>query len=148
MDPYGTPPMVCHVLLVETGNGLVLVDTGYGTQDCDDPARIGPTRLLFKPAFDRDETALRQVERLGFTRADVRHIVITHFDMDHIGGISDFPDAQIHVTSAEVQGAVRDSVVPGEDPLPRGPMGARAQARRARTRRREVAGIRRRQGTR
>jgi glyoxylase-like metal-dependent hydrolase (beta-lactamase superfamily II) len=28
--------------------------------------------------------------------------------MDHIGGISDFPDAQVHVTTAEVQGAVRD----------------------------------------
>ena len=31
----------------------------------------------------------------------MRHIVITHFDGDHIGGISDFPDAQIHVTAAE-----------------------------------------------
>jgi glyoxylase-like metal-dependent hydrolase (beta-lactamase superfamily II) len=27
--------------------------------------------------------------------------------MDHIGGISDFPDAQIHATSAEIQGAVQ-----------------------------------------
>ena len=68
---------------------------------------IGPTRHLFKPVFDHDETALRQVERLGFTRDDVRHIVVTHFDMDHIGGISDFPDAQIHATAAEVQGAVQ-----------------------------------------
>lgn len=108
MNPYGAPRIVCHVLLVETDNGLVLVDTGFGSHDCNHHARIGPTRHLFKPTFDHDETALRQVERLGFTRADVRHIVVTHFDMDHIGGISDFPDAQIHVTAAEVLGAVRE----------------------------------------
>jgi glyoxylase-like metal-dependent hydrolase (beta-lactamase superfamily II) len=37
----------------------------------------------------------------------VRHIVITHFDGDHIGGIPDFPEAQIHVTAAEALGAMR-----------------------------------------
>jgi glyoxylase-like metal-dependent hydrolase (beta-lactamase superfamily II) len=108
MRPYLTPIMVCHVLLVETDNGLVLVDTGYGTHDCLDPTRIGPTRHLFKPVLSKSETALRHIEELGFAREDVRHIVVTHFDMDHIGGISDFPDAQIHATSAEIQGAVRN----------------------------------------
>jgi glyoxylase-like metal-dependent hydrolase (beta-lactamase superfamily II) len=108
MNPVGTPPIICHVLLVETDNGLVLVDTGHGTHDCDDPRRVGPTRYLFKPALDREESAAIQIERLGFARDDVRHIVITHFDMDHIGGISDFPAAQIHATAAEVLGAVRE----------------------------------------
>jgi len=107
MNSYGTPPMVCHVLLVETDNGLVLVDTGFGSRDCDDPKRIGPFRHLLRATFDHEETAVRQVERLGFKRDDVRHIIVTHFDMDHIGGISDFPDAQIHSTAAEVLGAVR-----------------------------------------
>lgn len=106
MDSPGAPT-VCHVLLVETEGGLVLVDSGYGLADCADPARIGPTRHVLRPRFDPDETAARHVERLGFRRDDVRHIVTTHFDFDHIGGISDFPDAQIHVTSAEIDGAVR-----------------------------------------
>lgn len=100
-------PTVCHVLLVETDNGLVLVDSGYGLADCADPSRIGPSRHLLRPRFDRDETAAHQVERLGFQRDDVRHVITTHFDLDHIGGIADFPDAQIHVTTAEVDGAVR-----------------------------------------
>ncbi len=108
MNAIGSPPMVCHVLLVETDNGLVLVDTGFGTRDCDDHKRIGPFRHMLRAVFDHDETAGRQVERLGYSREDVRHIVITHFDMDHIGGISDFPDAQIHATSAEILGAVRN----------------------------------------
>ncbi|GAA4670837.1 putative metallo-hydrolase [Phytohabitans rumicis] len=99
--------MVCHVLLLETDNGLALVDSGYGLKDIADPVhRVGPVRRLTKPVLDPEETAARQIERLGFRREDVRHIVITHFDLDHIGGIADFPDAQIHVTSAEAFGAI------------------------------------------
>ena len=107
MHPIAAPTVICHVLLVETDNGLVLVDTGYGLHDCDDHTRVGPTRHAFRPVFDRNETAVRQVEQLGFSRDDVRHIVVTHFDADHIGGISDFPDAQIHCTAAEAFGAMQ-----------------------------------------
>lgn len=101
-----TAPLVCHVLLVETDNGLVLVDSGFGSHDCTDPARIGLTRHFLRPVLSHAETAAHRVERLGFHRDDVRHIVITHLDLDHIGGIADFPDAQIHVTAAEVLGAM------------------------------------------
>jgi glyoxylase-like metal-dependent hydrolase (beta-lactamase superfamily II) len=74
-----TAPMVCHVLLVETDNGLVLVDSGFGSHDCLDSAnRVGPTRHVVRPLFDHMETAAHQIERLGFRREDVRHIVITH----------------------------------------------------------------------
>jgi glyoxylase-like metal-dependent hydrolase (beta-lactamase superfamily II) len=100
-------PIVCHVLLAETDNGLVLVDSGFGLADCADHSRIGPSRHLLRPVFDVEETAARQVERLGFARSDVRHIVTTHFDIDHIGGLSDFPAAQVHVTAAETLGAMR-----------------------------------------
>jgi len=100
--------MVCHVLLVETDNGLVLIDTGFGPKDCGDPAqRVGPSRYLIRPVLQREQSAVAQVEQLGFRRDDVRHIVITHFDCDHIGGISEFPEAQIHVTAAEALGALR-----------------------------------------
>ena len=107
MRPRGLD-LVSHVLLVETdGGGLVLVDSGYGLDDVTDPGRrLGAVRHLIKPVLDPDETAARQIERLGFRREDVRHIVVTHFDADHIGGISDFPGAQVHVTAAEANGAV------------------------------------------
>ena len=106
MDSPGAD-VVCHVLLIETDNGLVLVDSGFGLLDCADHRRIGPTRRLLRPRFDVSETAARQVEEMGFRRDDVRHVVTTHFDIDHIGGIADFPDAQIHVTAAEALGAMR-----------------------------------------
>ncbi|WP_197461316.1 MBL fold metallo-hydrolase [Acetobacter malorum] len=100
-------PMVCHVLLLETESGLVLVDSGFGLQDIADPEhRIGPFRHVIRPVLTSEETALRQVERLGFNPDDVHHILLTHFDIDHIGGLSDFPRAQVHLSAAEAQGAI------------------------------------------
>ncbi|MFE8017170.1 MBL fold metallo-hydrolase [Streptomyces antibioticus] len=108
MHPPGGLRLVCHVLLVETDTaGLVLVDTGFGLQDVAAPGRrLGAMRHFIKPALDPAETAARQVERLGFGRDDVRHIVLTHFDADHIGGLADFPHAAVHITAAEARGAV------------------------------------------
>ncbi|MFD8691393.1 MBL fold metallo-hydrolase [Streptomyces sp. NPDC059651] len=106
MHPPGAL-LVCHVLLIETANGLVLVDSGYGLDDiAEQKRRVGPARRFVRPVFDVEETAARQVEKLGFSRDDVRHIVLTHFDADHIGGLSDFPDAQVHLTADEARGAV------------------------------------------
>lgn len=105
MDSPGAP-VVCHVLLVETDDGLVLVDSGFGLQDCLNPGRIGFSRHLLRPRFDVEETAARQVERLGFRRDDVRHVITTHFDIDHIGGIADFPGATVHTTADEHDWAV------------------------------------------
>lgn len=99
-------PLVCHVLLVESEAGLVLVDTGFGVKDCEQPDRIGPSRHLLRPALSSTETAARQIESLGMRTEDVRHIVVTHFDLDHIGGIADFPQAKIHVTADEFHAAV------------------------------------------
>ena len=99
-------PLVCHVLLIESSGGLVLVDSGFGTRDCAQPNRLGPARFVSRPVLSRTETAIAQIEALGFRRDDVRHIVITHFDLDHIGGITDFPDAHVHVTAAEARGAM------------------------------------------
>jgi glyoxylase-like metal-dependent hydrolase (beta-lactamase superfamily II) len=102
-----TAPMVCHVLLVETENGLVLVDSGYGTADCADPKRVGPNRHIVRAVLSHEEAVAHQLDRFGFDRDDVRHIIITHLDADHAGGLSDFPAARVHVTSAEALGAIR-----------------------------------------
>ncbi len=95
--------LCCHVLLVESEQGLVLVDTGFGVQDVEDPSRrLGRIFVgLSQPRFHLSETALHQIEALGFSAGDVRHIVLTHGDLDHGGGIPDFPEAQVHIFKPE-----------------------------------------------
>jgi glyoxylase-like metal-dependent hydrolase (beta-lactamase superfamily II) len=98
---------VCHVLLVETDDGLVLVDSGMSVADFEQrDARLGAVHRLMRPLADPEETAARQVERLGFAQSDVRHIVVTHLDIDHAGGLSDFPDARVHVHQREYDAAI------------------------------------------
>jgi len=95
--------LVCHALLIETEEGLVLVDTGFGTGDIARPSHLGrPFIAISRPRLDLEETALRQVERRGFKRSDVRHILPTHLDLDHAGGLPDFPDAKVHVFAREL----------------------------------------------
>lgn len=106
--PEPLTPLVCHVLLCETESGLALVDTGFGTADYADKKRLGMARHLLKPIPDPTLTALRQIEAMGHTAADVTDIVITHMDLDHIGGLSDFPAARVHTTADEHAAAVTD----------------------------------------
>lgn len=94
--------LVCHVLLLEAPGGLVLVDTGFGLADVADPGRrLGAYRHVTKPVLQPAGTAIRQIERLGFLAGDVRHVLMTHLDSDHAGGLADFPAATVHVSEAE-----------------------------------------------
>eukprot|EP01030_Chromulinospumella_sphaerica_P010353 gene10353-10160_t len=57
-----------------------------------------------------EETAIEQVKNLGFKVSDVKHIVPTHLDLDHAGGLSDFPGAQVHVFEPEHRHAIKPSL--------------------------------------
>jgi len=103
-----TAQLVCHCLLLETDqHGLVLVDTGFGSCDVLRPSeRLSPFfRVLNNIQLASRYTALEQVRQLGVAAEDVRHIVLTHLDFDHAGGLSDFPDAQVHVLQREIDAA-------------------------------------------
>lgn len=107
-----TGRLVCHCLLIETpSSGLVLIDTGYGLKDVHHPHRKPNERItkamrtMLNIKLREEETAIRQIEALGFSPADVRHIVLTHLDFDHAGGLEDFPDAMVHVMDEEFSAA-------------------------------------------
>jgi glyoxylase-like metal-dependent hydrolase (beta-lactamase superfamily II) len=103
----GEARSVCHCLLVEGADGLVLVDTGFGLEDTRNPRQLGRVfTALVRPRADAAETAISQIRELGFEPGDVRHIVATHLDLDHAGGLPDFPDAEVHLLGTELEAAM------------------------------------------
>lgn len=83
--------LVGHSLLVATdSSGLVLIDTGLGLADVADKTRLGKGYVWFnRPRLDPADTAIRQIQALGLRPEDVRHIVLTHLDVDHAGGMAE-----------------------------------------------------------
>ncbi|RAY16389.1 MBL fold metallo-hydrolase [Actinomadura craniellae] len=111
--PLSTAPLVTHCLLIETDAGLVLVDTGFGMRCVEQPVQVLGRQFMAacRPRLDPAETALRQVIALGHSAEDVRHIVLTHLDLDHAGGLADFPHATVHLHETERQAAAAPSSV-------------------------------------
>jgi len=82
----------------------MLVDTGLGTQDYSNPGRRMDFFLkLMRSKRNLGETAIQQIQRLGYKREDVKHILQTHLHLDHAGGLPDFPEALIHVYKPEYE---------------------------------------------
>jgi glyoxylase-like metal-dependent hydrolase (beta-lactamase superfamily II) len=99
--------LVCHCLLIEGAEGLVLVDTGFGLADTRTPRQLGiPFTAVIRPRLDTAETAISQIRELGYEPDDVRHIITTHLDVDHAGGLPDFPDAEVHLLGRELEAAM------------------------------------------
>ncbi len=97
---------VCgHCLLIEENEKLVLIDTGIGLLDVKNPSeRIGKEMIaIVGYHFDENQTAIRQIEKLGLDPKNVTDCIISHLDNDHIGGLADFPNATVHVGLEEYE---------------------------------------------
>jgi glyoxylase-like metal-dependent hydrolase (beta-lactamase superfamily II) len=91
-------------LLVETDQGLALIDTGPGLQDyIHRPGILTLFKIITIVPLDPEETAIRQITRLGYKPEDVRNIVLTHMHFDHCGGLNDFPWAAVHIYQGEYE---------------------------------------------
>jgi glyoxylase-like metal-dependent hydrolase (beta-lactamase superfamily II) len=100
--PFRRIGAVC--LLVETNDGLLLVDTGLGLHDYQTPTRMMRDFMNVMHAVRDPEIAVvRQLARMGYKPEGVRHIVLTHLHLDHAGGLPDFPSAQVYVFQREYE---------------------------------------------
>ena len=98
-----------HVyLIVHPSQGLILVDTGLGraqTRKGYYSARKGGlTGLIWKVEdnyLPPEQELAVQLERLGYTPADVNHVIMTHLHEDHTGELNRFTGATIHLSHAE-----------------------------------------------
>ena len=107
----GPAHLACRCLLLESEAGLVLVDTGFGLDDAARPVpRLNRGFLIAdRPHLEPDETAVSRLRRMGLDPREVRHIVMTHLDFDHAGGLTDFPAATVHVAAREADASRRRS---------------------------------------
>lgn len=95
--------MPINVYVIEHANGLVLFDTGADRAVVTDP-NYWPdpiTRMFMRRIFrwdlGPDDTLSRQLELAGYSAADVTKAVISHLHVDHAGGISEIPQAELLV---------------------------------------------------
>lgn len=103
----GRAEQVCHCLVIETRAGLVVVETGLGTADVRDPTRLPRLfRTYARPRLAPEEPLVARLEGLGFAARDVRHVALTHLDLDHAGGLGDLPHADVHLSAVEHRAAL------------------------------------------
>jgi len=105
-------PMELRCLLIESDEGLVLVDTGYGDK------LSGKQRAQL--ALQGERRLIGELATLGYRPEDVRLVVNTHLHADHCGGNTVFdPDGRTVLTFSNAQYLVQrlelaDAVFPNE----------------------------------
>ena len=103
----GFSGLACRCLVLETDEGLAVVDTGVVGQDAGQSrAALHPAILAVdNPRLDPLESMAARVQALGHKPEDVRHVVMTHLDFDHAAGMGDFPWASVHLSVEEAAAA-------------------------------------------
>lgn len=99
---FPAPSMTCRCLLLETSAGLVLCDTGL--PHWQEISSLAQNKLkLMQTHIQPSELCTEKIKNLGFQLDDVKHIILTHLDIDHAGSIVHFPKATIHLHRTEAQ---------------------------------------------
>lgn len=93
-----------NILLVDTGEKRVLIDTGMGQSDPNDPGHL-----------------LEHLQAENITPEAIDTVVISHYDQDHIGGLLDkagqaiFPKARLVVPVQEHDYWMSEDILAGLD---------------------------------
>ncbi len=98
-----------NVFVLEHCDGLVLFDAGLDPAIAADPNYISSPvgrfflRKVFRLHIGPEDTLPKNLDVLGYAATDVRAIIFSHLHFDHIGGIKEFPQAELMVSREEWQ---------------------------------------------
>ena len=96
---FKTTDFPSYVGLIEhPDEGVILFDTGYDAAFLQ-ATQTFPERLYRWATpmhLNKGESALEQLEKLGYTSDDVSAIIISHFHGDHVAGLHHFKNATLY----------------------------------------------------
>lgn len=87
-------------LIEHPEQGWILYDTGLSRRFYD-ATKYYPNKIFaqaLKTVIQEEDEVKTQLERQGISPLDIKHIIITHFHADHVGGLLDFPNAQFYTS--------------------------------------------------
>lgn len=111
-----TDKLPINVYVIDHADGLVLFDTGQDRRSVTDPTYFPGGfpgwifRRLAQFGIGENDTLTAQLRAIGHRPEDVKVAVLSHLHQDHIGGISELPNARIVVSQPEY--AVLDTAHP------------------------------------
>ena len=87
-------------LIKHPTQGYILFDTGY-TKRFFEATKRYPNKLyakLTKVFLNEDDPVKEQLKKNNIDCNEIKHIIISHFHADHVGGLKDFENAQLHMS--------------------------------------------------
>jgi glyoxylase-like metal-dependent hydrolase (beta-lactamase superfamily II) len=119
-DENNMIPLALRSLVIETGNRIVLIDTGIG--DKQDEKFFSHTGMF------GGEGLMSGLKNLGYKPEDITDVIHTHLHYDHCGGgIANanpsgfrlvYPNAKYHVGKAQWESAINPNVREADSFLP------------------------------
>lgn len=88
-DPHGAITVAYYFWVIRTGTRTIVVDTGFDSKVAE---RRGRTVLISVPDA---------LDALGIDPDDAVDLVLTHGHYDHIGNVSWFRNARVHMSQSE-----------------------------------------------
>ncbi|MGH2989624.1 MAG: N-acyl homoserine lactonase family protein [Solirubrobacterales bacterium] len=89
-----------YSFIVEHPEGHIAIDAGL-TAAVRIPRPLG--RIVPRPSIRPEEEIGPRMREMGLRVEDVRRVIVTHLDWDHVGGIGHFPNAEVLIHRPEYE---------------------------------------------
>lgn len=89
-------------LITHPSKGHILFDTGYSSYVFEETKYL-PMSLYPKITpieFNEQDSAINQLKTQGISPESIKTIILSHFHIDHMGGLRDFPEAEFVFTQS------------------------------------------------